>query len=69
MKRALILPLTDEELLELQRIILDEDRENALRFLKKHFADKEKGTLEEAGHCNPRSDLPGRSYVPDEFKR
>ncbi len=37
MKKALVVPLTDEELLDLCRIILDEDPEGALRFVKKHL--------------------------------
>ena len=61
MKRTLILALTDEELLELQRILLDEDRENALRFLKEHLSDKVKGTLEGAGHCKPYFEVFGQS--------
>jgi uncharacterized metal-binding protein len=40
---------------------LDEDRENALRFLKKHLSDKVKGTLEGAGHCRPYFEVFGQS--------
>jgi len=69
MKKTIILALTDEELLELQRIMLDEDRENALRFLKKHFADRVKGILEEAGHCKPYFEAFGQSAVPSQFDR
>jgi hypothetical protein len=36
-KKALVLPLSDEELLDLCRIILDEDKEGALRFVVKHL--------------------------------
>jgi len=31
MKKSLILPLTDEELMELQRMLLDSDRDGALQ--------------------------------------
>jgi hypothetical protein len=69
MKRALILSLTDEELLELQRIILDEDKDAALRFLKKHLSDKVKGKLEGAGHCKPYFEVFGQSAVPSQFDK
>jgi hypothetical protein len=69
MKKTIILALTDEQLLELQRILLDEDQKNALRFLKKHFADRVKGILEGAGHCKPYFEVFGRSAVPGQFDR
>ncbi len=37
MKRSIILTLKDEELFELQRILLDDDAQEALQFLKKHL--------------------------------
>jgi len=37
MRKALVVPLTDEELLELCRIILDRDAEGALQFVEKHL--------------------------------
>jgi len=37
MKRALVVPLTDEELLDLCRILLDRDEKDALRFLDEHL--------------------------------
>ncbi len=40
MKKSIVLTLTDEELIELERTILDDDSEGALRFLKKHIGDK-----------------------------
>jgi len=69
MKRALILSLTDEELLELQRIFLDEDSEGAFRFLKKHLSDKVKGKLEGAGHCKPYFEVFGQNAVPSQFDK
>ncbi len=64
MKRTIILPLTDEQLLELQRILLDEDKDAALRFLKKHLSDRVKGTLEGAGHCSPTLRYSDRMLFP-----
>jgi hypothetical protein len=69
MKRTLILSLADEELLELQRILLDEDKDAALRFLKKHLSDKVKGKLEGAGHCKPYFEVFGQNSVPSQFDR
>jgi len=40
MKKSIILPLTDEELIELQRILLDSDTDGALAFLKNHLEKK-----------------------------
>jgi len=37
MKKALVVPLTDEELLDLCRILLDRDEKDALRFLDEHL--------------------------------
>jgi len=37
MKKALVVPLTDEELLDLCRILLDRDEQDALRFLDEHL--------------------------------
>jgi len=50
MKRSITLTLSDEELMELQRILLDEDREEALRFLKKHLEKQVKQTISGKGH-------------------
>jgi len=46
MKKALVVPLTDEELLELCRIILDRDAEGALQFVEKHLKKKVNEALE-----------------------
>jgi hypothetical protein len=43
MKKSITITLSDEELMELQRIILDEDKETALCFLKKHLEKKSAG--------------------------
>jgi hypothetical protein len=46
MKRALVVALTDEELLELCRVLLDRDEAGALRFLDSHLANKVTKALE-----------------------
>jgi|YNPNPStandDraft_1061719.scaffolds.fasta_scaffold14315_7 DNA-binding GntR family transcriptional regulator len=37
MKKALVVPLTDEEVQELYRILLDGDAEGALSFIREHL--------------------------------
>ncbi|GAB4473459.1 MAG: hypothetical protein Kow00124_12470 [Anaerolineae bacterium] len=46
MKKGLQIYLEDEELLELLRILIDEDAEAALEFLKTHFKGKARDLLE-----------------------
>ncbi|MBU2008873.1 MAG: hypothetical protein KJ624_03335 [Chloroflexi bacterium] len=53
MKKSIIVTLSDEELMELERILLDDDGEHALRFLKSHLAKKVKATISGEGHCKP----------------
>jgi hypothetical protein len=50
MKKSISLTLSDEELMELQRILLDEDREEALRFLKIHLDKQVKAVISGEGH-------------------
>ena len=69
MKKSIVLTLTDEELIELVRIITDDDREGALKFLKKHVGDKARGALEGKGHCRPWFEAFGGSAVPEEFRK
>jgi len=69
MNKSITLTLTDEELIELQRILLDEDREAALRFLKKHLDKKVQEVISGKGHCKPWFELPGRSAIVDEFSK
>jgi len=45
-KRALQLILENEDLIELARILMDDDAEGALAFLKKHLKGKSKDLLE-----------------------
>ena len=46
MKKSLSIILDDEDLLELMRILLDDDAEGALIFLKQHFKGKARDLLE-----------------------
>jgi hypothetical protein len=46
MKKSIHLVIEDEDLLELMRILLDEDEVGALVFLKLHFKSKARELLE-----------------------
>lgn len=46
MKKTLMLPLTDDELVELCRILLDRDQEGAWQFLEEHLRGKVNQVLE-----------------------
>ena len=46
MKKALNLILEDQELIELMRILMDDDAEGALVFVKTHFKGKARELLE-----------------------
>jgi hypothetical protein len=46
MKKAVNLVLEDKEIIELIRILLDDDTEGALAFLKQHFKGKVRDLLE-----------------------
>ena len=46
MKKTINLALDDEDIIELMRILLDEDPEGALEFLRKHFKGKARDLLE-----------------------
>jgi hypothetical protein len=46
MKKALTVALEDRELIELMRILLDEDPQGALEFLRLHFKGKARELLE-----------------------
>lgn len=50
MKKSISIALSDEELFELQRILLDEDKEAALQFLKKYLDKQVKTTISGEGH-------------------
>jgi len=46
MKKLLAIPLEDEEIIELYRILLDRDAEGALAFLQTHVKSKARDLLE-----------------------
>ncbi len=46
MKKGLVIPLTDDELLDLYRILLDRDEAGALAFLDQHLKPRAKAALE-----------------------
>ena len=50
MKKSITLVLNDEELIELQRILLDEDKEEALQFLKTYLVKQVKAVVSGEGH-------------------
>ena len=45
-KKTIILQLDDEQLIELERILLDEDADEALHFLKRHLRGKTAALLD-----------------------
>ena len=46
MKKGIHLVLEDEDIIQLMGILIDEDAEGALEFLKKHFKGKARELLE-----------------------
>jgi hypothetical protein len=46
MKKALSIVLEDQDILELMRILMDDDADGALAFLKQHFKGKTRDLLE-----------------------
>jgi len=46
MKKSVVLSLTDEELQDLYRVLIDRDAEGALRFLNQHLRNKVHQALE-----------------------
>jgi hypothetical protein len=46
MKKVVSLILADDDIIDLIRILLDEDADGALAFLKKHFKGKARDLLE-----------------------
>jgi hypothetical protein len=46
MKKVLSIALDDKDLIELMRVLLDDDEQGALGFLKKHFKGKSRELLE-----------------------
>ncbi len=52
--KTVTITLTEEELMELEVIVVDEDKDEALRFLRDVI--KKKVFSAEEGHCKPPSD-------------
>jgi len=46
MKKSIVLAITDEELQELYRVLIDRDAEGALAFLDQHLRSQVRQTLE-----------------------
>ena len=57
MKKSIAIALTDEELIELARILQDEDEREALGFLKKHVKGRLREALESTGKCRSWLDM------------
>ena len=49
MKRVLTIPLEDEDIIELYRILMDKDAESALEFLRTHVKSQARDLLEGRG--------------------
>ena len=56
-KKSMQVTLEDQEIIELMRIMLDDDAEGALSFLKNHFRGKARHLLE--GSLKVRINVPG----------
>ena len=67
MKKSIVLFLSDEELFELERIMLDNNNADALKFLKKHLKREVRAAFQMKATESPGLNSPGRSYIPDEF--
>jgi hypothetical protein len=50
MKKSITLVLSDEELMELQSIMLDDDSEGAKRFLKAYLGKQVRAVISGEGH-------------------
>lgn len=50
MGKSIILTLTDEQLFDLERILLDNDSQEALQFLKKHLEREARAAISGEGH-------------------
>ncbi len=58
MRKSIVLALTESELIELYRIIVDGDKEGALNFLQEHLKERVHQMLEGLGHCRPWFETP-----------
>ncbi len=50
MKKSIVITLSDEDLFELERIMLDNDSKGALKALKKHLERDVKAAITGEGH-------------------
>lgn len=57
-KKSIVLSLSDEELFELERIMLDDDSAGALKALKKHLEREVRAAILGEGHWKPWFELP-----------
>jgi hypothetical protein len=62
--RKTVLSIEENELIELQRIIIDSDKEEALRFLKKSVFEK----IMHSQQGKLKSHLEGESHPTEKFK-
>ncbi len=53
MNKSITLTLNDEEMMELQRIIMDDDKDEALTFVKRHFKNRVRAGIMGEGQCQP----------------
>jgi hypothetical protein len=50
MKKSIVVSLSEQELFEFERIMLDNDGESALKFLKNHLERKVRAVISGEGH-------------------
>jgi hypothetical protein len=62
-KKSIVLSLSDEDLFELERIMLDNDGKGALKVLKKYLEHEVNAVISGEGHRKPWFELPGRSII------
>jgi hypothetical protein len=63
MKKSITLVLSDEELMELQRIMLDDDSEGAMRFLKAYLGKQVRAVIPSVKMGGKT--LESRGSIPD----
>lgn len=67
MKKTITLMLSDEELIALYRIVLDDDCGSAMIFLKKRLEREVKASIFGEGHCKPWFEVFGQNPIPGEL--
>ena len=53
MKKSITLTLSDEELITIQRILLDADKKDTIQFLKGYLGKKVEAVISYEGHWKP----------------